>query len=329
MQPGKRAPYFGISVAAIIVIFGGAPVIGTKVFPPYAQAATTAVAISYAPAFSVSALAAPPTNDWITNGGSLANERFSPLTEINTSNVASLKGIWRIRLRGSATTAKYSAESQPLEFRGVIYVSTGADDVFAISADTGKILWEYQAHLDQQISTVCCGWLNRGVALGAGKVYFGQLDGKLVALAQKSGGVVWSTLVEPWQNGYTMTASPLYVDGMVIEGVAGGEYGVRGRLTAFDAATGKELWRFYTIPGPGQTGHSPWPRTGNAWQRGGAPIWHTPSVDPKLGLLYFSTGNASPDNNGSMRAGKNLFAVSMVALDVKTGKLRSQVTTLA
>jgi quinohemoprotein ethanol dehydrogenase len=126
----------------------------------------------------------------------------------------------------------------------------------------------------------------------------------------------------PWQQGYSITAAPLYYDGLVITGVSGGEFGIRGRLTAFDADTGQEVWRFYTIPGPGQTGHETWPQTGGAWQHGGAPVWQTPSVDPTLGLLYFSTGNASPDNDGSKRAGLNLFTASLVALDAKTGQLR-------
>jgi PQQ-dependent dehydrogenase (methanol/ethanol family) len=275
-----------------------------------------------APAFTADELAALPTDNWITNGGSLANQRYSPLTEITTANVSGLKGVWRTHLRGSALAAKYSAESQPIVYKGTIYVPTGQDDVFAVDAANGKILWEYNANLNQKISTVCCGWLSRGVALGEGKVYIGQLDGNLVALDQKTGKVVWKTLVMPWQQGYSITNAPLYVDGMVITGISGGEYGIRGRLTAYDAETGKEVWRFYTIPGPGETGHETWPAKGDAWKHGGAPIWQTPSVDPELGLLYFSTGNAGPDNDGSGRAGKNLFAASMVALDLKTGKLR-------
>ncbi|MBV8638507.1 MAG: PQQ-binding-like beta-propeller repeat protein [Candidatus Eremiobacteraeota bacterium] len=308
----------GIIVIGMFVIFA----LGLKIFAGGAQATSMAGTITITPAFSASQLAASPTDNWVTNGGSLSNQRYSPLTEINASNIGSLKGLWLTHLRGSAIAAKYSAESQPLEYQGVIYVSTGMDDVFAVDADSGKILWQYQAHLNQQISTTCCGWMSRGVALGAGKVYIGQLDGKLVALDQHSGNVVWSTLVARWQDGYTVTSAPLYVDGMVITGVAGGEYGIRGRLTAFNAQTGREAWRFYTIPGPGETGHNTWPQTGNAWTRGGAPIWQTPSVDPKLGLIYFSTGNASPDNRGDQRAGKNLFSASMVALDLKSGKLR-------
>jgi alcohol dehydrogenase (cytochrome c) len=278
--------------------------------------------ITPAPAFSADDLAQKASDDWMTNGGSTWNERYSSLDDINDSNVSQLKGVWLTHLRGSAVAAKYSAESQPLEYKGIIYVPTGADDVFAISADTGEILWEYQAHLEQEISVVCCGWISRGVAIGDGKVYIGQLDGKLVALDQKTGQVAWTTQVARWQAGYSITAAPLYLDGMVITGVSGGEYLTRGSVSAYDAATGNQVWRFHTIPGPGETGHDTWPTNNDSWQTGGAPVWQTPSVDPSLGLLYFTTGNAAPDNNGSERAGKNLFTASMVALDYKTGKLK-------
>jgi quinohemoprotein ethanol dehydrogenase len=273
------------------------------------------------PRFTTDDLSATASEDWLTNGGSLWNQRYSSLDQIDTSNVSQLKGVWLTHLRGSGVAAKYSGESQPVTYHGVIYVPTGQDDVFAVSAETGEILWEHQAHLDQTISVVCCGWESRGVALGDGKVYIGQLDGTLVALDQQTGQVAWSTPVARWQDGYSITAAPLYVNGMVITGVSGGEFGTRGSVSAYDAATGKRVWRFYTIPGPGQTGHDTWP-AGDSWQAGGAPVWQTPSVDPKLGMLYFTTGNAGPDNNGSGRAGKNLFTASMVALDVKTGKLR-------
>jgi quinohemoprotein ethanol dehydrogenase len=275
-----------------------------------------------APKFSTEDLGATAGDDWITNGGSLWNQRYSSLDDINDSNVSQLKGVWLTHLRKSGTGAKYSGESQPLEYDGVIYVPTGQDDVFAVSVDTGEILWEYKAHLDQTISVVCCGWESRGVAIGDGRIYIGQLDGKLVALDQQTGQVAWSTAVARWQDGYSITSAPLYLDGMVITGVSGGEFGTRGSVTAYDATTGKRLWRFYTIPGPGETGHDTWPQTGDAWKAGGAPVWQTPSVDPGLGLLYFTTGNAGPDNDGSGRAGKNLFTASMVALDYKTGKLK-------
>src|SRR6185436_2932226 len=171
-------------------------------------------------------------------------------------------------------------------------------------------------------ATICCGWTNRGVALGDGKVYVGQLDGRLVALDQRTGELAWSTQVGLYRHGYTITNAPLYYNGRVYTGVSGGDYGIRGRVMAYDAKTGKEDWRFYTIPGPGQLGHDTWPQTGDAWKHGGAPVWQTPAVDPKLGLLYFSTGNASPDLYGAKRAGDNLFASSIVAVDAKTGKYR-------
>jgi len=276
---------------------------------------------SASPAFSSSELAAQPTTNWITNGGSISNQRYSPLTEINAGNVSQLKGIWHVHL-GSGTAGKYSGEAQPLVYKNVIYVVTGADDVFAIDAHTGARKWTYRANLNQKITTVCCGWTSRGVGLGDGKVYVGQLDGKLVALDQETGTVTWSTQVARYQDGYTITNAPLYYNGRVYTGVSGGEFGIRGRLTAFDAKTGKEDWRFYTIPGPGEVGHDTWPSTGNAWQHGGAPVWQTPAVDPDLGLLYFSTGNAAPDLYGAARAGDNLFSSSILALDAETGTYR-------
>jgi quinohemoprotein ethanol dehydrogenase len=276
---------------------------------------------SAAPAFSSGRLASLPTSDWITNGGSTSNQRYSPLDQINAGNVARLKGIWHIHLR-SGTAGKYSGEAQPIVFDNVIYLVTGADDVFAIDAKTGAKLWTHRAHLNQRIKVVCCGWTSRGVALGDGKVYVGQLDGKLVALDQKTGRIAWSTQVARYQDGYTITNAPLYYNGRVYTGVSGGEFGIRGRLTAFDAKSGREVWRFYTIPGPGQAGHDTWPADNNSWMHGGGPVWQTPAVDPKLGLIYFSTGNASPDFDGAARPGDNLFTSSIIALDVKTGTYR-------
>jgi glucose dehydrogenase len=272
-----------------------------------------------APAFDAAALTQPPTTRWITNGGTLYNQRYSPLDQIDTSNVDRLKGVWMTDLKGSGLAAKYSAEAQPLYYNGVLYVPTGEDDVFAVDASTGEIIWEYQANLDQEIGTVCCGWLSRGVALGEGKVYIGQLDGKLVALDQRTGETAWETEVGDWREGYTITHAPLYYDGMVITGVSGGEFEIRGRVQAYDAETGELVWRFYTVPGPGEVGHDTWPADGDAWQHGGAPMWQTPAVDPELGLLYFSTGNAAPDLDGRRREGDNLFTASIVALDAKTG----------
>ena len=278
--------------------------------------------ISGSPAFSAQDLSAPPTQNWLKVGGSLLNQNWSPLKAINRESVGQLKAVWQTHLDGSALAMKYSGEAQPMIYNGVLYIVTGADDVFAISVKTGEMLWNYQANLDQGITTVCCGWTSRGVALGGGNVYVGQLDGRLVALDQKSGKPVWSIQAEQWQQGYTITAAPLYYDGMVIAGFAGGENGTRGRVKAFDAKDGRLIWTFYTIPGPGEIGHDTWPKDSDAWKYGGAAIWQTPAVDPELGLLYFTTGNPGPDFNGRIRPGDNLFANSMIAIDAKTGKYR-------
>ena len=233
-----------------------------------------------------------------------------------------LKGVWRTRLGGSGVGAKYSGEAQPIVYDGVIYVVTGADDVFAIGVDSGDILWKYEAKLDDANDVVCCGWTSRGVALGDGKVFVGQLDGKLVALDQKTGQVVWQVQAERWQDGFSLTAAPLYYDGLVIVGVSGAEYGIRGRVKAFHAKNGATAWTFYTVPGPGEVGHDTWPQDSDAWKNGGGSVWQTPAVDPELGLLYFSTGNPGPDYNGAVRKGDNLFTASIVALDAKSGKYR-------
>jgi quinohemoprotein ethanol dehydrogenase len=272
-------------------------------------------------AFTNDELAALPEQDWITNGGTVFNQRYSPLDQVTRSNVSDLKGVWRIHL-GSATDAKYSGEAQPLVHDGIAYVSTGESDVFALDVKSGKTIWKYEGNLEDEISTVCCGWTSRGVAIGDGRVYLGKLDGKLVALDAKSGEEVWSADVGDWRNGETITSAALYYEGLVITGLSGGEFGVRGSVTAYDAETGKLVWRFYTIPGPGETGHNTWPQDNDAWKHGGAPVWQTPAVDPKLGLLYFSTGNTAPDFDGSARKGDNLFANSIVAIDAKTGEYR-------
>jgi alcohol dehydrogenase (cytochrome c) len=275
-----------------------------------------------APAFTAGQLTALPQASWITNGGNLANQRYSPLSQINRGNVANLKASWRTHLGGSGAGAQHSGQGQPIVFEGVVYISTGASDVFAVDVDSGAIIWRHEAGLDQQRVHVCCGWVNRGVALGDGKVFVGQADAKLVALDQRTGKEVWSIQAEDPLRGYSIVSAPLYYDGMIITGFAGGDMGVRGRIKAYDARTGKLRWTFYTIPGPGEPGHETWPQDNDAWKYGGAPIWQTPAVDPDLGLIYFSTGNAAPDFNGSSRAGDNLYAVSILALDVRTGAYR-------
>jgi quinohemoprotein ethanol dehydrogenase len=279
-------------------------------------------AMAQAPSFAGTDLVPPPIADWPTNGGNWYNQRHSPLTQINRESIGRVGGVWRARLDGSGVDTKYSGEAQPIIHDGVLYIVTGADDVFAIDVEAGERLWKYQAFLDQTIDVVCCGWLSRGVGLGDGKVFVGQLDGQLKALDQRTGDVVWSTQAERWEEGFSITGAPLYYDGLVITGFAGAEFGIRGRVKAFDADTGELVWTFYTIPGPGELGHDTWPSDNDVWRFGGASVWQTPALDPELGLIYFSTGNPGPDYNGAVRPGDNLFSASIVAVDVRTGEYR-------
>jgi alcohol dehydrogenase (cytochrome c) len=271
---------------------------------------------------SASALTAPPVTSWPTNGGNLYNQRYSPLTAISRDNVGQLKGVWRTHLRGSGTAPQYSGAAQPIVSDGVAYVSTGANDVFAVSIETGEILWQYEAHLDATITSVCCGWNNKGVAISEDKVFVGRLDGQLVALDRATGRVAWAIQAERWQDNFSITSAPVYFNGMVITGFAGADRGTRGRVKAYDARDGRLIWTFYTIPGPGEPGHETWPKENDAWKFGGASVWQTPAIDPGLGLVYFSTGNAGPDYNGAARRGDNLYTASIVAIEAATGRYR-------
>src|SRR3989442_91048 len=223
-------------------------------------------------------LGSPVGKDWITNGGNLRNQRFSTLKQVDTRNVKQLKGAWMTRLKGSGAGGKYSFEASPLVKDGIMYVITGNDDVFALNAKTGGIIWEYWSGIDQKISTVCCGWVNRGLAMGEGKLFSGQLDANVVALDMKTGKVVWKTPIEKWENGYTITSAPLYYDRIVYSGVSGGEFGVRGPLTALDAKSGELVWRRYTVTGPREFGGDTWPAGTDHSMRGGATIWHKPPL---------------------------------------------------
>jgi quinohemoprotein ethanol dehydrogenase len=264
-------------------------------------------------------------SDWITHGGALNNERYSSLDQINASNVAQLQGAWMTRL-GSGRGSKYKFEADPVVVDGVMYIPTGNDDIFAMDAKTGKKIWEWDSDIPQTNDLICCGWDNRGVAVGDGKVYSGLLDGSFVALDQQTGKIAWRTQLEDYKDGYSLTGAYRYYDGLVFMGISGAENGIRGRVTALDAKDGHEVWRFYTIPAPGDIGGDTWPSPNDpdpdkvsAYTHGGASVWQAPAIDPDLGMLYFSTGNAGPDHDGSVRPGDNLFTASIVALDYKTG----------
>jgi quinohemoprotein ethanol dehydrogenase len=304
-----------------LLIFGSLLLAGAVVMVSHRQEQPLRQ-IRPAPAFTAAQLLALPTTGWLTNGGNLYNQRYSALTQINNHNVENLKAVWRTHLNGSGLGPDVSGQGQPLVHEGVLYITTGESDVFALDVESGAILWEYAAKIDPKQVNVCCGWVNRGVALGDGKVFVGQVDAKLVALDQRTGEVVWSIQAEDPLKGFSIVSAPLYYDGLIITGFGGGDVGIRGRVKAFDARTGALRWTFYTIPAPGEFGSETWPKNSEVWKYGGAPVWQTPAVDPELGLVYFSTGNAAPDYNGSVRPGDNLFTASILAIDAKTGAYR-------
>ncbi|HEX5499124.1 MAG TPA: PQQ-binding-like beta-propeller repeat protein, partial [Thermomicrobiales bacterium] len=258
--------------------------------------------------------------DWPMYGNDIGAMHYQNLDQINPSNVSQLQPAWILHT-GVAMNIGASFENQPIVTDGMMFVSTGHDQVLALDPATGAIKWTYDPTDMPPINDlpICCGQDNRGVAVGDGKVFMARLDATLVALDEQTGKVLWNTPVADWQSGYAETMAPLYIDNEVIVGSSGAEMEVRGFVAAYDAKTGQQLWRFLTVPGPGHVGHDTW--AGNSWLTGGATVWDSPTADPKLGLVYFSTANASPDYDGSRRAGDNLFAASIVALNYKTGKL--------
>jgi alcohol dehydrogenase (cytochrome c) len=312
---GRRSTAL-VALAGVLVAAPGVTVAQTDTTPSQAGD------ITVAPAFGSGELVSLPGRNWLTNGGNLFNQRYSTLDQINRDNIGDVKAVRRVSLNGSGLGQGYSAQAQALAFEGVLYVVTGDNDVFAVDVESGEFLWVYEGDVDFDNAIICCGRLSRGVGMGDGRIYLGRLDGRLLALDQRTGAVIWNIRAGDPAQGYGITAAPLYYDGKVIVGFTGGEYAVRGRISAYDAATGDQVWNFYTVPGPGEIGHATWPQDNDAWMYGGAPVWQTPSVDPGLGMIYFSTGNAGPDLNGGIRPGDNLFSASIVALDVATGEYR-------
>jgi len=260
----------------------------------------------------------PTTADWPVVGGNYLQQRYSALNQVTTANVASLKEVWHIHLHSAQGTA-YSGEGNPLVYQGIMFHTTGNNDVWAIDAATGQILWQHLSALPPASVLgpyICCGWDARGVAIGAGKVFVAQLDGKLLALDQQTGGLLWSAANARYLDGYTMTIAPLYYKGLVIVGVSGAERGARGSVTAYSADDGHRVWRFYTVPTPGDIGSGSW-FNNNEWQTGGATVWNTPSVDPATNIITFTTGN--PDPWSGRGPGDNLFSSSIVAVNALTG----------
>ena len=258
--------------------------------------------------------------DWATYGHDPGGMRYVDVDQITPDNASKLEPAWI--LHTGVANGQTSFESQPIVVDGVMYVSSPHDHVFAIDAASGEVKWTYNPDDMPSLNelAICCGQTNRGVAVGDGKVFIGRLDAQLVALDETSGKVAWQVPVTDWREKWTETMAPLFVDGKVIIGASGGEFLNRGFVDAYDAKSGEQLWRFYTVPGFGEPGNETW--AGDSWRTGGATVWSTPVADLDLGLLYITTGNAAPDENGSARAGDNLYATSVVALDLNTGTYR-------
>ena len=252
---------------------------------------------------------------WLTFGGNYQNHRFSPLTQITPENVSKLQPMWTFQ-----TSTVGNFETTSLLRDNILYVTGPLNVAWAVDARTGRQIWRYRRELPITGLTACCGLVNRGFAMLGDKLFMTTLDAHLLALDAKTGSIVWDASMAKYQDGYAATIAPIITKDKVIVGIAGGEYGVRGFIDAYDANTGKLAWRFYTIPGPGEPGNDSW--SGDSWKTGGAAIWTTGAYDPELNLIYYGTGNPGPDYHSASREGDNLYSDSIVAVDADNGRLR-------
>jgi alcohol dehydrogenase (cytochrome c) len=258
--------------------------------------------------------------NWLTYSGTLSGHRYTPLTEITPANVKTLELEWVFQTRAPAEATEKS-EATPLVVDGVMYTVLSPNHVVALDAATGRMFWMYSPWISP-LARVCCGRINRGLAILGEALFMGTIDGHLIAVDAKNGRPLWDVVISKPELGYSFTMAPLVVKDKVIIGPAGGEYGIRGFIAAFDAKTGKEAWRFHTVPAPGDRGAESWPAGSNAWEHGGGSIWVTGSYDPELNLMYWGVGNPGPDWNADPRPGDNLYTDSVVALDPDTGALK-------
>ena len=254
------------------------------------------------------------TSSWLMYGGNYQSWRFSPLKDINRQNVKKLTPAWMFQ-----TGIPGQLEASPIIADGVMYLTASYNNLFALDAETGEPLWKYVHPLPADMR-VCCGPTNRGVAIAEDNVFMGTLDAHLVALNRKTGAVAWNTKVDEYTNGFSITVAPLVVKDKVIVGIAGGEYGVRGYVDAYDVKTGERKWRRYTTPAAGEKGVETW--AGDSWKSGGGPTWITGSYDPEQDMLFWATGNTPPDWNGDARKGDNLYTDSVLALNPDTGEVK-------
>jgi alcohol dehydrogenase (cytochrome c) len=246
--------------------------------------------------------------------GDYRSHHYSSLNQITSDNVQRLHPAWIYQMHRS------KVETTPIVVDGTMYVTRPPSDVIALDAATGRALWTWQYRMPDKVA-VCCGEVNRGVAILGNRIFVNTLDANLVALDARSGRMLWKKKLADFAAGYTSTGAPLVVKDKVIVGIAGAELGIRGFVDAYYASTGEHAWRFNTIPGPGEPGSETWGKDG-ALAHGGGSTWLPGSFDPELNLLYWGTGNPGPDYNGDVRPGDNLYTCSMLALDPDTGKLK-------
>ena len=258
--------------------------------------------------------AAHEPRNWLTYSGDYAGQRHSLLTQITPSNVKNLEMAW---IHQARSLEKFTAT--PIVVDGVMYVTEAPNTVVALDAKTGRMFWQYQ-HTPAPDPRLCCGAVNRGVAILGDTLFMGTIDAQLVAIDARNGRPVWKKQVADHRAGYSLTLSPLIIRNKVLVGTAGGEYGIRGFVAAYDPATGNEIWRFNTIPSPGEPGHDSWET--DAWKTGGGSSWLTGSYDPDLNVTYWGIGNPGPDWNPAQRPGDNLYTNCVVALDADTGRLK-------
>ena len=256
-------------------------------------------------------LESPEPENWLLYRGNYNGWGYSPLDQIDASNVQNLTPAWAF-----STNTTGGHESPPVINDGVMFITTPGNLLYALDARNGDLLWRYQQELPP--GRIAVHDTNRGVALFGDNVYMATLDARVVALDARTGEVVWDTSVADNSAGYYMTLAPLAARGKIMVGVSGGERGIRGFVAALDAETGEEVWRTYTVPGPGEPGNDTWPA--DAWRTGGAPVWVAGHYDPDLGLTYWGTGNPGPWI-GDQRPGDNLYTNSVIALAVDTGEL--------
>ena len=301
------------SVSAGVFALGGLAALAFAQQPaPPVKAPMPAILQAYAPV-TAERLRAPADADWLMIRRTYDGWGYSPLDQITPANVSRLEPAWVF-----STGVSSGHEAAPLVNNGVMFFSTPSHQVVAIDAKTGTILWRYIKEVDENV--IAPHPTSRGVALYGDKVFFAANDAVLVALNARTGQQVWMTTVAENRNGYYMTLAPLVADGKVMVGASGGELGVRGFIAAYDPDTGRQLWRTYTVPAPGEPGSETWPN-GDQWRNGGAPVWVTGNYDPQTNVAYWGTGNGGPWM-GDQRPGDNLYATSVVAIDVATGRIK-------